>query len=80
MIGTGVKILADGGDISGHELPRLIRTAGLPGGNGGGGSGGAIRICQPTILPTTADYFWQPVVTVIIRPAEVPAAAWLGLP
>ena len=42
VIGTGVKILADGGDIP--DTNYANDTDGWRGGNGGGGSGGAIRL------------------------------------
>ena len=42
IIGTGVKILADGGDIPDTNVAN--DTDGWRGGNGGGGSGGAIRL------------------------------------
>ena len=47
MIGTGVKILADGGDIP--DTNYAGDTDGWRGGNGGGGSGGAIRLSANNI-------------------------------
>ena len=47
MIGTGVKILADGGDILTQIMPLILMVG--AGGNGGGGSGGAIRLSANNI-------------------------------
>ena len=47
VIGTGVKILADGGDIP--DTNYAADTDGWRGGNGGGGSGGAIRLSANNI-------------------------------
>ena len=72
-IGTGVKILVDGGDIP----DTATDTDNWRGGNGGGGSGGAIRIEGNNGL--TTECFRLQVVTAITGPTEAPAAE-VGLP